>query len=205
MQVLNLVIRITVTWLQCCLWRCDDLFSSLCLLVTVHYYRYSLCSFSSKDVQSPKRFTGLLPNTEKTALPFSPSFTVCSCHQSQTQVLSSKYWGVAIATKSPCGLGHLLSFSIFFLWRDENSRGQAVGAKLLWLQRQAESTGAPRPLSDGNVLHSSSPVDIHNSPPRPEQQGQSDCCMSKIYTLSSHSWAWAREAVTQRKNKSPLI
>lgn len=61
-------------------------------------------------------------------------------------------WGVAIVTtKSPCGLGHLLKFSILLLWQNQNSRGQTVRTKLLWVQSLAESTGAQRPLSDGSA------------------------------------------------------
>lgn len=65
-----------------------------CLLVSVNYYLHQLCSFSSFSAAAVKKlrailnkFIGLLPNTEKNVLPSSPSFTMCICHQSPTQVL----------------------------------------------------------------------------------------------------------------------
>lgn len=76
--------------------------------------------------------------------------------------------GVAMATKSPHGLGHLLRFFHSpSLARRKRTWPNRQSQSSLRLQSRAESTGAPRPLSDGGVLHSSSPADIRDSPLRP--------------------------------------
>lgn len=111
---------------------------SFCSLVSVNYspcslYRPPAAVKTLRGIL--ERFTGLSNTARNECVAFLPLLHyVHLSSKPDTSALKQVLvvgGGVAMATKSPSGLGHLLRFSFLLLWRDENSRGQTVRATLL--------------------------------------------------------------------------